>query len=240
MTQGFTSALVRAHETPARITYTDAQVSERVGIDISALIAQNSGEEQVDFAAEYMRDAAAAQLNIEHDLCAGERVLDFEPRCDNPKFKFAFLTVLGGMKKSRALAVCWPDKIFPALASGRTRNPTTVIQPNCNEAIETIYGEHKKLVRAATPKLQRAVINAAGITEETTSAEWRLANGGKLTGRDKAAIDMAKFLVDKLYINSLTNEKTFAGKEDDTDPLAESAARLGMESGDKDEELPAL
>ena len=238
MTQGFSSALVRAHETPARITYTDAQVAERTGINIASLAANHSDAAEVDFAAEYMRESVSAVLDFEYEFCAGERLVDFEPRCEDAKFKFAFLTTIGNVKKNRAIAACYPEKIFPALASGRTRNPSTVYTPPAHKEVETLYAEQKKLVRAATPKLQRAIVAAAGIAEETTSEGWRLANEGKLTPRDKAAIDMSRFLIEKLFISGLTNEKTFAGKEADSDPLSESAERLGMNMSEKDGDLP--
>ena len=211
----------------AIVTHTHNQLLQLTGVDIAALEAEHADKPDVHKASEYVSMQLSKVVDAERKFFEGETCKEADSRAaDNEKFYYAMLVVLLDLPKNTAITAAWPGDVFRKMAEGK-RNPSSIHPPRANKELEVVYGEHRQIIRSATPKIQRAVVQAATCLEKYTSEGW-IYDNEKLTQKEKLAVDVAKFVLEKCYLSPLTNSETFklAGPGEGGDKLADGVKGL--------------
>ena len=116
---------------------------------------------------DYVLKAFSSLFEAEEKVCAGERATDFDPESkSNPKQYYAFMYGFMGLTKSHACTCAWPERVFKSMAKGKMTKPLLIINPRADKELAKVYETTRQIVKAATPKLQRAIVNAADVLEE--------------------------------------------------------------------------
>ena len=186
----------------------DKDIKDTYGFDIEKAHELAEGQPRQHQSSEYMRGCFTALAHNERRFLDGACVFEDEPDLVKDRKKLAaFCMVALMLSKSKAIAVAFPDKTHAALATGTHSSPLTCNAVNIDAEVAEISAQRGKMLRVVIPKIKRSVAQAADTVMEMTSPEWRNSKE-KLTGREKIAADLSRFVLRKnLSLSPMTSGK---------------------------------